>query len=210
MLEQPSQSNSPKTDKAQLLGHFYGYIGGRIDSLSRRSSLLMVFLASYLGFVSSPLLKGEIATAAAKFEYALRHPSIVLGIAGILVLLWSELARTTESDDLFSRIVFTDHELGPLQNLYVSTSSDALFEHLIANMRGLGGLLRRKIAFYNIGSILFILSIASYVIGYSRIVSRHRGLHKRCCQASCAAFFWLEKTAPGSDVLHICHSLVRL
>lgn len=166
MSEQPTQSILPKADKAQLLGHFYGYLGGRIDSVSRRSSLLMVFLASYLGVVSSPLLKGELPTAGAKIEYVLNHPSVLLGIMGILVLLWSELARTTQSDDLFSRIVFGDHQLQPLQNMYLSLPSDALFEHLIANMRGLGALLRRKIISYNIGSILFIVSIASYVIGY--------------------------------------------
>src|SRR5918993_1139623 len=74
MPEHAIAPSLPKTDKAQLLGHFYGYLGGRIDSLSRRSSLLMVFLASYLAFASSPLLKGEIITAGAKLEYALRHP----------------------------------------------------------------------------------------------------------------------------------------
>jgi hypothetical protein len=166
MPEQPAQLSLPKADKAQLLGHFYGYLGGRIDSLSRRSSLLMVFLASYLGFVSSPVLKGEIATSGAKLEYALSHPSIVLGIIGVLVLLWSELARIRPTDDLFSRIVFTDHNLGLLQSMYITESSDAIFEQLITNMRGLGALLRRKIAFYNIGSILFVISIAFYVVGY--------------------------------------------
>jgi hypothetical protein len=166
MPEPAIQPSLPKTDKAQLLGHFYGYLGGRLDSLSRRSSLLMVFLASYLGFASSPVLKGEMATASAKLVYALSHPSIVLGIVGVMVLLWSELARIRESDDLFSKIVFTDQKLDPLQTMYITASSDAIFEQLITNMRGVGTLLRRKIAFYNIGSVLFVASIAFYVIGY--------------------------------------------
>jgi hypothetical protein len=166
MHEQAALPSLPKTDKAQLLGHFYGYLGGRIDSLSRRSSLLMVFLASYLAFASSPLLKGEIVTAGAKLEYALSHPSILLGIIGVMVLLWSEVARVRDSGDLFSKIVFSDQKLGPLQTMYITASSDTIFEEMITNMRGIGILLRHKIVFYNAGSILFVISIASYIIGY--------------------------------------------
>jgi len=37
----------PKQDKAALLCALYGYLGARIDSVGRRSSLLMAFLASF-------------------------------------------------------------------------------------------------------------------------------------------------------------------
>jgi hypothetical protein len=38
----------PKQDKAALLSALYGYLGARIDSVGRRSSLLMAFLTSFL------------------------------------------------------------------------------------------------------------------------------------------------------------------
>lgn len=82
-----TQSTSPKTDKAQLLGHFYQYLGGRIDSVSRRSSLMMAFLASFLAFATSPLLKDNMITASGKLQYALSHPSIVLSLADVFLLL---------------------------------------------------------------------------------------------------------------------------
>lgn len=56
----------PKQDKAALLAAFYGYLGGRIDSVARRSSLLMAFLASFLGFAMSPLMKRDAASVSEK------------------------------------------------------------------------------------------------------------------------------------------------
>jgi len=50
--------------------------------------------------------------------------------------------------------------------MYITSSSDAIFEEMIINMRGVGTLLRHKIAFYNVGSIIFVISIAFYIIGY--------------------------------------------
>jgi hypothetical protein len=83
-----------------------------------------------------------------------------------MVLLWSEVARVRDSGDLFSKIVFSDQKLGPLRTMYITSSSDAIFEEMIINMRGVGTLLRHKIAFYNVGSIIFVISIAFYIIGY--------------------------------------------
>lgn len=108
-----------KIDKAALLASFHAYLGGRIDTIGRRSSLLMVFLASFLGVATSPLLKGTDAASSAKLTFALLHPSVPVAIVGMVLLLWLELARVGISEDLFTRIAFTDVELRSLQEQYV-------------------------------------------------------------------------------------------
>lgn len=155
----------PKQDKAALLAALYGYLGGRIDSMGRRSSLLMVFLASFLGFAMSPMMKNADASAAEKLRFALHHPSLAVGIAGMIVLLWSELARVRAADDLFTKIAFSDAELGPLQNQFAKTPIDPLFKEMIANTRIVGEVLRRKVRMYNAGSILFVVSVTLYALG---------------------------------------------
>src|SRR3954465_13101497 len=46
----------PKQDKAALLSALYGYLGARIDSVGRRSSLLMAFLTSFLALYDLRLI----------------------------------------------------------------------------------------------------------------------------------------------------------
>ncbi len=155
-----------KPEKAMLLATFYNYLAGRIDSVGRRSSLLMAFLASFLAFATSPVLKSAELTHAAKLEYALSHPSILLGIAGMAVFLWLELARVKPSDDLFTKIAFTELELGPLQEQYVSVATDPLFREAITSIRVVGGFLRKKIKMFNAGAVLFAASVTLYALGF--------------------------------------------
>jgi len=72
----------PKQDKAALLCALYGYLGARIDSVGRRSSLLMAFLASFLGFALSPLMRTSDTSVAEKLRFALFHPSLAVGLRG--------------------------------------------------------------------------------------------------------------------------------
>jgi hypothetical protein len=109
----------PKQDKAALLSALYGYLGARIDSVGRRSSLLMAFLASFLGFALSPLMRTSDTSVSEKLQFTLSHPSLAVGIAGMIVLLWSELARVRRADDLFTKIAFSDVEIGPLQEQFL-------------------------------------------------------------------------------------------
>ena len=155
----------PKQDKAALLSALYHYLGGRINSVARRSSLLMAFIASFLGFAISPVVRAADASGADKLVYVLRHPSLTIGIAAMIILLWSELARVQRADDLFTRIAFSDVEIGPLQDLFVASPIDPLFREMIANTRIVGGFLRRKVRMYNAGSILFVVSVALYAVG---------------------------------------------
>src|SRR4051812_43838853 len=86
----------------------------------------MAFLASFLGFAISPLLKNADASAAEKLLFILLHPSLTTGIAGMIVLLWSELARVRRADDLFTKIAFSDLEIGLLQDQFVKSPIDPL------------------------------------------------------------------------------------
>jgi hypothetical protein len=156
----------PKQDKAALLSALYGYLGGRIDSIGRRASLLMAFLASFLGFAISPLMKKADATAGERLQFVLYHPSLTVGIAGMIVLLWSELARVTRADDLFTKMAFSDVEIGPFQDQFVKSAIDPLFREMIANTRIVGGFLRRKVKMYNAGAVLFVVSVTLYALGF--------------------------------------------
>ena len=156
----------PKQDKAALLSALYGYLGGRIDSVGRRSSLLMAFLASFLGFAISPLVKSADTSQAEKLRFVLLHPSLMIGIAGMVVLLWSELARVRRADDLFTKIAFSDLEIGPLQDQFVQSPIDPLFREMIANTRIVGEVLRRKVKMFNAGAVLFVASVTLYALGF--------------------------------------------
>jgi hypothetical protein len=156
----------PKQDKAALLAALYGYLGGRIDSVARRSSLLMAFIGSFLGFAISPLVRNAETSELEKLAYVLSHPSLTIGIGAMIILLWSELARVQRADDLFTRIAFSDSEIGALQDLFVKSPIDPLFREMIANTRIVGGFLRRKVKMYNAGSILFVVSVALYALGF--------------------------------------------
>ena len=57
----------------------------------------------------------------------------------MIVLLWSELARVRRADYLFRKIAFSDVELGPLQDQFVTLAIDPLFKEMIANTRIVGG-----------------------------------------------------------------------
>lgn len=159
-------STHPKQDKAALVSALYGYLGGRIDSVGRRSSLLTAFLASFLGFAISPLVKNADTSAAEKLLLILLHPSLMTGITGMIVLLWSELARVRRADDLFTKIAFSDLEIGPLQDQFVKSTIDQLFKEMIANTRIVGGILRRKVKMYNVGSIFFVVSVTLHALGF--------------------------------------------
>jgi hypothetical protein len=154
-----------KIDKSALLASFHAYLGGRIDTVGRRSSLLMAFLASFLSFAASPVLKGSDVASSAKMMFALSHPSILVGIAGMVVLLWSELARVHARDDLFTGIAFTDAELSSFQDKFVEAHIDAAFREFIANSRVVGRLLRTKIKLYNVGSVMFVICVSLYAFG---------------------------------------------
>jgi hypothetical protein len=156
----------PKQDKAALLAALYIYLGGRIDSIGRRASLLMAFLASFLGFAVSPLVRNPDIAEAEKLRFMLRHPSLTLGVAGMVVLLWSELARVRQANDLFSRIAFSDAELGPLQDRFVQSAIDPLFREMIANTRLVGEFVKRKVKMFNAGAFLFVVSVTLYSLGF--------------------------------------------
>jgi hypothetical protein len=126
----------------------------------------MAFIASFLGFAISPLVRSADTSETEKLTYILRHPSLTIGIAAMIILLWSDLARVQRADDLFTLIAFSDSEIGPLQEQFISSPIDPLFSQMIANTRIVGGFLRRKVKMYNAGSILFVASVALYALGF--------------------------------------------
>ena len=126
----------------------------------------MAFLASFLGFAVSPLVRNPEIGEAEKLHFVLRHPSLTLGIAGMVVLLWSELARVRRADDLFTKIAFSDVELGPLQDQFLTASIDLLFREMIANTRIVGEFVRRKVQMFNAGAFLFVVSVTLYALGF--------------------------------------------
>ena len=69
------------------------------------------------------------------------------------------------SDDLFSKIAFTDIDLGTLQANYTTAHIDGIFEQLIASMRIVGAFLRRKVLLYNIGCAMFVASVLLFIVG---------------------------------------------
>jgi hypothetical protein len=155
----------PRPDKAILLGAFYQYLGGRIDSVGRRASFTMALIASFLGFVSSPIVRGE-STMAAKWSFVLAHPSLLIAIVAMLLLLAAEIARIKPSDDLLTRIAFSNDDPATLRQAYADASAEELFGEMIKNARIVGGFLRKKVVMYDVGAGLFVLAAILYVFGF--------------------------------------------
>jgi hypothetical protein len=133
--------------------------------VARRASVTMVLLGSFLGYASTAVIKND-GGMAAKLTFALTHPSVLIGLAGMFFLLWCEMAKVKRADDLITRIVFTEEPLLKLSNRYFDASRPELFREMIANVRLVGGLLRKKVFFYNVGSLLFVLAITAFVAGF--------------------------------------------
>lgn len=165
-LDARTSSLHPKQDKAALLAALYHYLGGRIDSVARRSSLLMAFLASFLGFAMSPLMRRETMSVDEKLSFIISHPSLLIGVSGMVILLWSELARVRKADDLFSRMAFSEFDIVQIQDQYITAPIDDHFREMIANIRVVGSFLRRKVKLYNSGAALFAVSVSLYVLGF--------------------------------------------
>jgi hypothetical protein len=160
-----SQSDTPRVDKAALLNGFYLYLGGRIDSVGRRASFMMALLGSFLGVASAAITHGQPTSMATKLAFLLTHPSILTGIAAMGTLLLSEIAKISTSNDLFSRIGFSDEATPALQTIYRDATINELFGELIANARVVGSFLKRKVRLYNTGSVLFVVSVVLFLCG---------------------------------------------
>src|SRR4051812_19467727 len=72
-----------KLDRAQLLATLYQYLSQRLESLTHRCSMLLAVLASYLGFITSGLMRDGHTVSVEKLVYAVTHPSVLVGLAGI-------------------------------------------------------------------------------------------------------------------------------
>ncbi|MEO5699176.1 MAG: hypothetical protein ABIS17_13635 [Casimicrobiaceae bacterium] len=155
-----------KLDRAQLLSTLYQYLSQRLESLTHRCSLLLAVLASYLGFITSGLMHDGHTLSVDKLMYAVTHPSVLIGLAGIAVLAWAETGKIKRSDDLFAQLAFSDIELGKLHDTFNKSTIDELFGHMMANIRVVGGFVRHKVKLYNMGAMLFVVSICLYIIGF--------------------------------------------
>jgi hypothetical protein len=160
------QPDTPRVDKAALLQGFYLYLGGRLDSVGRRASFTMALLGSFLGVASASITRSEPASLMAKLSFLLSHPSILVGIMAMAVLLISEIAKIKPSDDLLTRIGFSDEAISGLHNAYLNATINDLFGEMIKNTRIVGGLLKKKVRFYNAGSVLFVVSITLFACGW--------------------------------------------
>jgi hypothetical protein len=164
--ETSPQPDTPRVDKAVVLSSFYSYLGSRLDSVGRRASFMLALLGSFLGVASASITRGQPASIAEKLLFLLSHPSILFGIAAIIVLLISEIAKIKPSDDLLSRIGFSDDVIGSLHQTYADSTINDLFGEMMKNTRIVGGFLKRKVRLYNAGSILFVVSITLFVCGW--------------------------------------------
>lgn len=160
------QSDTPRVDKAAVLNSFYLYLGGRLDSVGRRAAFTMALLGSFLGVATSSITRAQPMSLEAKLWFLLSHPSILVGIASMIVLLISEIAKIKPSNDLLSRIGFTDEAVSALHQAYVSSTINDLFGEMIQNTRIVGGFLKKKVRLYNAGSILFVVSITLFACGW--------------------------------------------
>ena len=161
-----SKPSAPETEKALTLNAIYQYLGALLESVARRASITMVLLGSFLGFAATGVLKTDGMNLHAKITFALTHPSIILGLAGMFFLLWCETAKVKRQNDFVSRIAFTDEPLNKLTAFYQKAGRAEVFSEMIKSIRLVGVLLRKKILFYNIGSLLFVLAITLYVAGF--------------------------------------------
>ena len=164
-MKKPSPKPTSETEKAVILSAIYQYLGGRLESVARRASITMVLLGSFLGYASTTVIKNEGIGLQAKILYTLEHPSILLGLAGMFFLLWCETAKVKRADDFISRLVFTDNSVDRLATFYRASTGAEIFSEMLKNIRLVGQLLRKKVLFYNIGSVLFVISITVYVAG---------------------------------------------
>lgn len=162
----PAQPDAQRTDKAAILNGFYTYLGGRIDSVGRRASFMMALIGSFLGVASASLTKGELVSIQAKAVFLFSHPSILVGLAAMVVLLFSEIAKVKMSDDLLSRIGFSNDPVDELHRTYANATINDLFGEMIKNARIVGGFLKKKVRLYNAGSILFVIAVVTFVCGW--------------------------------------------
>jgi hypothetical protein len=161
---------APVSDQGKhaLLTTFYEYMGNRVESLGRRASLMMALLGSFLGFALAPLYRDQQVpmTTADKFQFILWHPSILIGLVGLSVLLWSETARFRRSDDLLTRIAFSTEDIASVQVDYRNVTTDQMAAQMIANMRLVGQFLKLKASTYNAGCALFVLCVFFHTAGF--------------------------------------------
>ena len=87
----------------------------------------------------------QAATFGDKLGYFLRHPSIVIGILAMALLLIGETAKIKNSGDLYSRIAFSDEPIKDLHQSFVGAPINELFAELMHNIRIVGGFLKKKV-----------------------------------------------------------------
>lgn len=161
-----ASTDTPRVDKAGLINGLYSYLGSRLDSVGRRASFTMALLGSFLGIATASIVRGETASLHDRLLYLAHHPSIVVGVVAMAVLMLGETARIKSSDDLWTRIAFSDEPLQPLHDKYVTSTVSELFGEVIHNTRIVGGFLKKKVRFYNCGLMLFVASVALFVLGF--------------------------------------------
>ena len=158
--------DAQRIDKAAVLTGFYAYLGARIDSVGRRAAFMMALLGSFLGIASAAMIKGQSASIEEKLFFLFTHPSILVGLAAMVVLLGSEIARLKASDDLLSRIGFSHDSVDDLYRIYAYATINDLFGEMIKNARIVGGFLKLKVRLYNAGSVLFVIAVVLFVFGW--------------------------------------------
>ncbi len=163
--KKPVPPDTPRIDKAAILSGFYAYMGARLDSVGRRAAFMMAFIGSFLGIASATLTKGQMSLEQ-KLLFLVSHPSILIGLAAMIVLLASEVARIKASDDLLSRIGFSDKPVEDLHRTYANATINDLFGEMIKNARLVGSFLKLKVRLYNAGSILFVIAVVLFVCGW--------------------------------------------
>lgn len=163
--EKSDNLDTPRVDKAAILNSFYLYMGGRLDSVGRRASFMMALLGSFLGVASAAITHGQPISIAAKVAFLLTHPSILTGIAAMGTLLFSEIAKISQSGDLFSKIGFSEEATSALHTTYVNASINELFGEMIVNARVVGAFLKKKVRLYNVGSVLFVAAVLLFLCG---------------------------------------------
>jgi len=158
--------DTPRVDKTAVLNGLHSYLGSRIDSIGRRASFMMALLGSFLGIAAGAIMHQQAATFGDKLAYFMRHPSIVVGIVAMALLLMGETAKIKNSSDLYSRIAFSDEPVADLHQTFVGTPINDLFAEMMQNIRIVGGFLKKKVWFYNCGSILFVIGVTMFVCGF--------------------------------------------
>src|SRR5689334_17546455 len=131
-------TDTPRMDKAALINGLYSYLGSRIDSVGRRASFMMALIGSFLGIAAASIVRGEALSLEMRLRFLAHHPSILFGIAALAVLMFGEIARIRRSDDLWTRIAFSDEPLQPIHEKFVTAPVNGLFGEVIQNTRILG------------------------------------------------------------------------